>query len=166
MNIDEHFQELPGPPNSFEPLQLRVRLDENRVRAACRQAAHGHAEHEEIRAAHPSPWQDDRRSGSFNFLIFQHCLHVACPKYTFRFRTKKSRVLLQAWTECVENSGAQLEHQRTRIMNLDLMLDYGAESWKQYNEVLQDMLSRIQVILNINRVWKVITNFSDPGTAG
>ena len=66
----------------------------------------------------------------------------------------------------MENSGAQLEHQRTRIMNLDLMLDYGAESWKQYNEVLQDMLSRIQVILNINRVWKVITNFSDPGTAG
>ena len=45
----------------------------------------------------------------------------------------------------MENSGAQLEHQRTRIMNLDLMLDYGAESWKQYNEVLQDMLNRIQV---------------------
>ena len=55
----------------------------------------------------------------------------------------------QAWTECVENSGAQLEHQRTRIMNLDLMLDYGAESWKQYNEVLQDMLNRIQVIVDI-----------------
>ena len=34
-------------------------------------------------------------------------------------------------------------------MNLDLMLDYGAESWKQYNEVLQDMLNRIQVILDI-----------------
>ena len=44
---------------------------------------------------------------------------------------------LQAWTECVENSEAQLEHQRTRIMNLDLMLDYGGESWKQYNDVLQ-----------------------------
>merc|ERR1712226_780515 len=28
--------------------------------------------------------------------------------------------------------------------NLDLMLDYGAESWKQYNEVLQDMLTRVQ----------------------
>ena len=34
---------------------------------------------------------------------------------------------LQAWTECVENSQAQLEHQRTRIMNLDLMLDYGGQ---------------------------------------
>merc|ERR1712176_746114 len=36
------------------------------------------------------------------------------------------------------------EHQRTRIMNLDLMLDYGGESWKVYNEVLQDMLTRTQ----------------------
>ena len=51
---------------------------------------------------------------------------------------------IQAWTECVDNSMAQLEHQRTRIMNLDLMLDYGTESWKQYNEVLQDMLTRVQ----------------------
>jgi len=51
---------------------------------------------------------------------------------------------VQAWTECVDNSMAQLEHQRTRIMNLDLMLDYGSESWKQYNEVLQEMLTRVQ----------------------
>ena len=66
----------------------------------------------------------------------------------------------------MENSGAQLEHQRTRIMNLDLMLDYGAESWKQYNEVLQDMLNRIQVRLNIISEWKVVTTLSNSGTAG
>merc|ERR1711992_523324 len=35
-------------------------------------------------------------------------------------------------------------HQRTRILNLDMMLDYGAESWKQYNEVLQELLGRVQ----------------------
>ena len=64
----------------------------------------------------------------------------------------------------MENSGAQLEHQRTRIMNLDLMLDYGAESWKQYNEVLQDMLNRIQVRPNIDS--EVITTLSNSGTAG
>ena len=52
---------------------------------------------------------------------------------------------LQAWTECVENSEAQLEHQRTRIMNLDLMLDYGGESWKQYNDVLQVNIMHILV---------------------
>ena len=49
---------------------------------------------------------------------------------------------VQAWSQCVDNTQAQLEHQRTRIMNLDLMLDYGGESWKVYNEVLQDMLTR------------------------
>lgn len=51
---------------------------------------------------------------------------------------------VQAWSECVDNSQAQLEHQRTRIMNLDLMLEYGGESWKIYNEVLQDMLNKTQ----------------------
>jgi len=51
---------------------------------------------------------------------------------------------VQAWSQCVDNTQAQLEHQRTRIMNLDLMLDYGGESWKVYNEVLQDMLTRTQ----------------------
>ena len=35
-----------------------------------------------------------------------------------------------AWNECVDNSMAQLEHQRTRITNLELMSDYGCESWK------------------------------------
>ena len=30
--------------------------------------------------------------------------------------------IVEAWTECVDNSMAQLEHQRTRILNLDLML--------------------------------------------
>merc|ERR1712029_1229213 len=59
-------------------------------------------------------------------------------------RIDQTRRFSQAWTECVDNSQAQLEHQRTRIMNLDLMLDYGGESWKVYNEVLQDMLTRTQ----------------------
>ena len=35
-----------------------------------------------------------------------------------------------AWNECVDNSMAQLEHQRTRITNLELMSEYGTESWK------------------------------------
>ena len=35
-----------------------------------------------------------------------------------------------AWNECVDNSMAQLEHQRTRITNLELMSEFGCESWK------------------------------------
>ncbi len=49
-----------------------------------------------------------------------------------------------AWAECVENSKAQLDHQRTRMANLDLMLEYGCESWKQYNEVLQALVKQCQ----------------------
>lgn len=55
---------------------------------------------------------------------------------------------LAAWNECVDNSMAQLEHQRTRIANLDLMLEYGCETWKQYNELLQDMANHAQGQLN------------------
>lgn len=40
-----------------------------------------------------------------------------------------------AWLEAVENSMAQLEHQATRVMNLELMLEYGCESWKAYLEL-------------------------------
>ena len=52
-----------------------------------------------------------------------------------------------AWTECVENSRAQLEHQRTRIANLELMLEFGCEAWKVYNEVLQKMVGQLQAQL-------------------
>eukprot|EP00088_Acartia_fossae_P040982 TRINITY_DN4277_c0_g1_i5.p1 TRINITY_DN4277_c0_g1~~TRINITY_DN4277_c0_g1_i5.p1 ORF type:complete len:226 (-),score=64.57 TRINITY_DN4277_c0_g1_i5:259-936(-) len=55
---------------------------------------------------------------------------------------------IQAWNECVDNSMAQLEHQRTRILNLELMLEYGGESWKVYNEVLVDMLNKVQTQLS------------------
>ena len=41
-----------------------------------------------------------------------------------------------AWNECVDNSMAQLEHQRTRITNLELMSEYGCESWKVRNYLI------------------------------
>lgn len=51
---------------------------------------------------------------------------------------------LAAWTECVENSMAQLEHQSTRICNLDLMSVYGGEMWKSCNAVLNQMVNQSQ----------------------
>lgn len=51
---------------------------------------------------------------------------------------------LQAWMECVDNSMAQLEHQATRIGNLELMVIYGCEAYKKYNSVLVQMLSQTQ----------------------
>ena len=49
-----------------------------------------------------------------------------------------------AWTECVENSQAQLEHQSLRIQNLELMSIYGAEAWKMYNNILVQMIDQAQ----------------------
>jgi pre-mRNA-splicing factor SPF27 len=44
-----------------------------------------------------------------------------------------------AWLECVENSCAQLEHQASRIVNLELMNEFGSTAWRIYNETLKTM---------------------------
>lgn len=49
---------------------------------------------------------------------------------------------VQAWNESVENSMAQLEHQAIRAMNLELMLNYGCEAWKQVLEVFTAMQAK------------------------
>ncbi|CAH1707936.1 pre-mRNA-splicing factor SPF27 [Aphis gossypii] len=51
---------------------------------------------------------------------------------------------MSAWNECLENSMAQLEHQATRITNLELMMDYGTEAWKSYLEVLVKCVAAAQ----------------------
>lgn len=51
---------------------------------------------------------------------------------------------LSAWQDAVENSMAQLEHQAVRAMNLELMLEYGCETWKVYLDVLTSMLAKAQ----------------------
>lgn len=54
---------------------------------------------------------------------------------------------LSAWQDSVENSMAQLEHQAVRTMNLDLMLEYGCETWKVYLDVLTAMQAKAQTRL-------------------
>ena len=49
-----------------------------------------------------------------------------------------------AWNDCVENSFAQIEDQKVRIVNLELMQDYGSEAWKIYFEKLQELFSDLQ----------------------
>ncbi|XP_058813547.1 pre-mRNA-splicing factor SPF27 [Topomyia yanbarensis] len=54
---------------------------------------------------------------------------------------------VSAWSESVDNSMAQLEHQAVRTMNLDLMMEYGCEMWKSYLEVLTAMQAKAQARL-------------------
>ncbi|XP_064610321.1 pre-mRNA-splicing factor SPF27-like [Liolophura sinensis] len=51
---------------------------------------------------------------------------------------------ITAWTECLENSQAQLEHQALRILNLDLMSEFGASAWKAHITVLVQMVDNAQ----------------------
>lgn len=47
---------------------------------------------------------------------------------------------LSAWSECVDNSQAQLEHQAVRILNLQLMLEFCCPAWQHYLQTLRDVL--------------------------
>ena len=51
---------------------------------------------------------------------------------------------ISAWNEAVDNSQAQLEHQSLRILNLELLSDFGANAWKSYNTVLSQMVEMAQ----------------------
>jgi pre-mRNA-splicing factor SPF27 len=55
---------------------------------------------------------------------------------------------VSAWQESVDNSLAQLEHQAIRIMNLELMSDYGPNAWREYIKTLQNMFDEAQHQLN------------------
>jgi pre-mRNA-splicing factor SPF27 len=56
-----------------------------------------------------------------------------------------------AWQEAVENSMAQLEHQALRIINLELLSQYGSAAWRAHNEVLKRMLQEEQNSLEVIR---------------
>ncbi|XP_029155646.1 pre-mRNA-splicing factor SPF27 [Nylanderia fulva] len=58
---------------------------------------------------------------------------------------------LAAWNESVENSSAQLEHQATRICNLELMMSFGCEAWKSYLEVLVQLVGQAQKQMQVLR---------------
>lgn len=54
---------------------------------------------------------------------------------------------LIAWQESVENSMAQLEHQAVRAENLELMLEYGCETWKAHLEIFTALQAKAQLQL-------------------
>ncbi|XP_781613.2 pre-mRNA-splicing factor SPF27 [Strongylocentrotus purpuratus] len=51
---------------------------------------------------------------------------------------------ITAWTECVENSMAQLEHQAERVINLELLQNYGSHAWRSHNDILVKMVEMAQ----------------------
>eukprot|EP00298_Acanthocystis_sp_HF-20_P026787 c4615_g1_i1.p1 GENE.c4615_g1_i1~~c4615_g1_i1.p1 ORF type:complete len:217 (+),score=77.58 c4615_g1_i1:30-680(+) len=70
---------------------------------------------------------------------------------------------ISSWNTAVNNARSQLEHQHLRLMNLELMLKYGSNSWLQHNqqvqqttEVLKNQLSTLKnQITETNRKRKL-----------
>ncbi|PRW44377.1 pre-mRNA-splicing factor SPF27-like protein isoform B [Chlorella sorokiniana] len=49
-----------------------------------------------------------------------------------------------AWRTALDNAHAQLEHQYNRLLNLELLLKFGPDSWRLHNEALSAFVTRLQ----------------------
>eukprot|EP00730_Choanoeca_flexa_P015201 TRINITY_DN6921_c0_g1_i2.p1 TRINITY_DN6921_c0_g1~~TRINITY_DN6921_c0_g1_i2.p1 ORF type:complete len:175 (+),score=22.70 TRINITY_DN6921_c0_g1_i2:329-853(+) len=52
---------------------------------------------------------------------------------------------LDAWKESISNARAQLQHQMTRIENLELMTNYGGQKWTRYVDQLEKLKAQVEV---------------------
>eukprot|EP00794_Sanderia_malayensis_P014902 gene14902-16446_t len=77
--------------------------------------------------------------------------HLSMKRYELPQPSANQKADVSAWTECIKNSMAQLEHQATRITNLELLARFGPDCWRSHNEILQEMLNEQQNHLNIMR---------------
>ncbi|CAH1775666.1 unnamed protein product [Owenia fusiformis] len=91
---------------------------------------------------------DIKIGSSMNSGIFPPLVMIQCSRYELPQPPGGKMTDISAWTECVENSQAQLEHQALRIQNLELMSKYGASMWKSHNDILVGMSEDAQKQLN------------------
>jgi hypothetical protein len=56
---------------------------------------------------------------------------------------------IESWEKAVENARVQLEHQRGRLVNLQLLLKYGPASWRAHNEILSAMVQNTEEQVNV-----------------
>lgn len=69
---------------------------------------------------------------------------LSMKRYELPQPTANQKHDITSWTEAVENSMAQLEHQAERIENLELLSKYGSASWRIHNETLTRILAQQQ----------------------
>eukprot|EP00045_Choanoeca_perplexa_P003282 m.29652 g.29652 ORF g.29652 m.29652 type:complete len:233 (+) comp11962_c0_seq1:1-699(+) len=50
----------------------------------------------------------------------------------------------EAWQESVANARAQLQHQMTRIENLELLTSYGGQKWTRYVDQLEKLKAQVE----------------------
>ncbi|CAH3038748.1 unnamed protein product [Porites lobata] len=69
---------------------------------------------------------------------------LSMKRYELPQPTANQKHDITSWTEAVDNSMAQLEHQAERIENLELLSQYGGAAWKIHNETLTRILAQQQ----------------------
>ncbi|KAG0150990.1 hypothetical protein CROQUDRAFT_651866 [Cronartium quercuum f. sp. fusiforme G11] len=55
---------------------------------------------------------------------------------------------LKGWQQSFNNSKAQLEQQRLRLLNLNLINQFGSNHWKLYNFLIEKEISKLTLILD------------------
>eukprot|EP01147_Barroeca_monosierra_P003948 gene3948-6411_t len=65
-------------------------------------------------------------------------------RYDLPTPAQTARNDLTAWRASVKNGYAQLEHQKNRIDNLELMMQFGGQKWMQHLEQLKTIKETIQ----------------------
>jgi pre-mRNA-splicing factor SPF27 len=56
-----------------------------------------------------------------------------------------------AWQTALDNAHAQLEHQRNRLLNLELLLKFGPTTWRAHNESLAAHVANLQAEVESTR---------------
>jgi len=72
-------------------------------------------------------------------------------RYKLERPSGKDESSLKKWQQARDNAQAQLEHQHTRIMNLELMSKYGTNAWRKHNEALVGTKKYMESLLQTER---------------
>ena len=65
-------------------------------------------------------------------------------RYKLERPSGKQEKDIKSWRAARDNAQSQLEHQHTRIMNLELMSKFGTNAWRQHNEVCAGAIDAIE----------------------
>ncbi|KAJ1642800.1 hypothetical protein J3B02_001780 [Coemansia erecta] len=65
----------------------------------------------------------------------------------YKLESPASSASVEAWKGAADNAGAQLEHQKIRLANLELLQQFGANAWKLSNYQKQGLLDSIEEVI-------------------
>ncbi|KAK9868164.1 hypothetical protein WJX84_005084 [Apatococcus fuscideae] len=84
-------------------------------------------------------------------------------RYNMRDPPQLKKNDIATWQNCIQNAHSQLEHQLNRLVNLELLLKFGPNAWRFFNDQLENYVTRLQTeaqqlkkeIEDVNRQRKV-----------